>query len=143
VVWPLLAVGLLWPACLFLLGASRRIAKVRAGHILRAAVYGLAWLAPLGLFRLCGWVIPAAALPIDLWAGAPLRYEPLGLNRSLGHWWPLALGAGFAWTEVWWYMAVNRGLQLPGGRAIWGLLSVASAVLVAVVWLYVWLFFRG
>lgn len=127
-----LAISLLIPLELLVLASTRSDSRVRRGHVMRAAVYGLAWLVPaVGLELMAalgevlrmrgnepfaGWLIWLPSAVMGRWGDAP--------------WLLLAVGA---WTALWWRAAIVQGFRFVRGRLIWGLLMVGAGVLGLIV----------
>lgn len=137
-----LGISVMMPVLLLVLSRSRAASRVRARHVLRAGVYGLAWTVV--------WYL----------AGACRTFMALG--QELGSWWPLprvgmrpmsvtipALGvkgssvlsapvvvpvsvlAGAVWgvwLGLWWWFALRRGLRMEQAWLVWVLLMIAAVV---------------
>lgn len=115
--------ALLVPLLLLGLPVTRRRAKIRKVHVLRAAVYGQSWIAiHLGVL-LASTLLGAVTAEYNTamaWDGPVLDalYE-----------YPLAYGAGLgAWIAVWWWYALRRGFAMPQATRHWALLMVAAAL---------------
>lgn len=124
-----LGASLLMPIMLLLLSTSRATARVRVGHVLRAGVYGLGWIAWWYLL----WTSITLASLIDEWlsgggmsigvlrgrlaASLPISRRDLGL---------FVLGAWAAWFAAYWWWAIARGLRLPRAALLWSLLMIAA-----------------
>ncbi|MGH7132877.1 MAG: hypothetical protein ACREJO_13125 [Phycisphaerales bacterium] len=123
----LLAAAATVPLMLMVLSSSRRISRVRAGHILRAAAFSLAW---VGIFPLL-WAAYFLEEVVALALGSGLS-----TYRTGGSWtmklmtdlWPLIAAPMVAWFGWWWYQAIARGFQLPKSGTVWMLLMVAAAL---------------
>lgn len=131
---PSLAFSLAWPLLMILLPATRRLAKLKDEHVLRAAVFGLAWLAPLSLFRLArntwGIFTGIADLRYVPAPGMPPTYSPARLNDFA----PEVVGILLlAWISWWWFMACTKGWRLRHAGLVWVLLTVASGLVAAVM----------
>lgn len=124
-----LGASLLMPIVLLLLSSARATSRVRIGHVLRAGVYGLGWIAWWYLL----WTSITLASFIDEWlsgggvslgvlrgrlaASLPISRRDLGL---------FALGAWAAWFALYWWWAIARGLRLPRAAWVWALLMLAA-----------------
>ncbi len=122
------------PAMFLVLPWTRRQAKLRAAHIVRAAVYSTVCLLPLLLLELgiTGIGLGAAlnGRLVSNWRGGGLdqAFQTLvGVYQS----WTLAL-LTLAWVLWWWHEAIVRGWNIHRGGTIWSLLTVC-AVLASVV----------
>jgi hypothetical protein len=119
--------AVLVPLLLLLLPETRRRAKVRKAHILRAAVYGQGWLFFHLLLLLTSAVLGAATANWDTalaWRGpiARLLYEHRFAYTML-----LA-----AWIAAWWYFALAKGFCLRHATFHW-LVLMFAAVLVLLI----------
>ncbi|CAG0969710.1 hypothetical protein PHYC_01175 [Phycisphaerales bacterium] len=128
---PLLAMSLMLPIMLLVLKDTRAKARVRRAHILRAAVFGLAWLVPLMLLAL-------AHFAFNQWAASSNRtnllYFQIGPKwLALESIWGFALVPfGAAWILWWWWSALSRGWRLDEHGRVW-LAASAPALLVVVI----------
>lgn len=130
---PAAAAWALVPVLLLALPVTRRRARVRTVHVLRAAVYGCAWIVPLFALRLinrAGMVVLVAA---DRWlfgSQRPLYVRTHWLGAVLPTWTDIAYGAAVAlWLALWWWVAISRGMKLPHPRAVWAV-TMGGAILV-------------
>lgn len=119
--------ALLVPLLLLALPVTRKRAKIRKVHVLRAAVYGQSWIAiHLGVL-LASALLGAVTAEYNTamaWDGPVLDalYEyPLAYGVALG-----------AWIALWWWYALHRGFAMPQATRHWALLMLA-AVLVFVL----------
>ncbi|MFN7020008.1 MAG: hypothetical protein ACK4WH_01605 [Phycisphaerales bacterium] len=121
---------------MLLLGTTRAIVKVRAAHIARASIYGLA---PVILYPL-DWFLHRTLLRLDVvqswWAWIINTTKIYDLM-------PVVFGlCGIAWFGLWWWVVLVRVFALPSGRAVWLLLTtaclLASASAVLVDQRFVW-----
>ena len=114
--------GVFLPAGFVFLPASRRMAKVRWGHVARIALYS-AFLPALTSWLLAIIVIASA-----------FNWSSRGTLTGLGFFfaWP-ALLVGL---NIWWAVAIKRYLRMPHGWAITPLLSIVVMMLPAVVFFY-------
>lgn len=129
---PLLAFTLMFALMMLVLKDTRARAKVLRAHVLRATVFGLAWLLPL-----IGLAMAAAAF--EAWASTPARFWALYItigSRS----YEVSTLAGYAlllpaaaWIAWWWWAALSRGWRIERPFAAWGSALVASLLALAVV----------
>lgn len=141
-VYFLVGFSLSMPLLLCTLGRTRHLRGVRTAHLIRASVYGSAWVGLLLLFGVVEHGIHLAYLV--LWPGTSAGWEAAsGLYALL---WP----AGWlvlAWVMLWWWYAIVRGWQLPRAGLVWIVLCVPCALAGLVVvaiggqlgWLTRWL----
>ncbi len=116
-----LGASLLCALTLIGLRSSRRIATVRGGHVLRAAIYRLA---PLVGFYLA-WI--TAFILQDYRWGPPLGGWEGTLIATM-------LVGSLVWGWLWWWTAITRGWQMPGARLAAALIGLIDALaFVAVV----------
>lgn len=119
---------------LLLLPWTRRLAKLRTAHLIRATSFSLWWVILLFAFRV--WrnldVIRTAVTPPG---GLPIPGLPPGtwvatvVGTPLGSEWPQGLGfVLFAWTLWWWWCACNIGWRVDRGRWVWALLAAAASI---------------
>jgi hypothetical protein len=112
---------------------TRKRAKVRARHVLRAAVYGMA---PVALLA---WLAPWAALAslISIIGNGNFDFPGLQivqeLSRSLSEAWPLTFFLLGAWTVMWWRGAV-RSYRMDQQREVWRVLMVMAGLVGAIVY---------
>lgn len=125
------------PVMLMLLPQTRRLARVRPGHVLRAGVYSLAWTAGAWVLS----ILDAAAnlagaltnLVADSWVWtlttgdieSGLEGVPVVWMAMLGLWWC-----------AWWWSAIRHGLRLPEPRAAWLAVVTPSLLVSAIVLAY-------
>lgn len=119
-----------YAALMLVLPTTRRIAKLRIGHIARAAVYGLAWVPLLCVFRAARnglLLVQAAATPMPAgWPGVgapgprPVRLADFGEE-------PIRFLL-MAWVALWWLSAMRRGWKLSEYWLVWGVLTVAAVL---------------
>lgn len=123
-----LGASVLMPVVLLLLSRTRATSRVRAGHVLRAGVYGLAWVAAWYLL----WVLRTSVAVFEEWLSGGVSLRVLRARtaatlpvsaRQLGM---LALGIWCAWFGAYWWWALSRGLRLPRPGLVWTLLMVAA-----------------
>lgn len=126
---------------LLLLPETRRIAKVRSGHVLRAWVYSLAWLAipllldvlnALRVFTRC----KTGALILDDWMPTPrsgpawpiviTNYSVIIAAALLG---PLAL-----WLTLWWWNAIRSWRLARARRVMVSLVTIWALGVVVALW---------
>jgi hypothetical protein len=121
-------------ATLLGLPETRRRAKVRAGHIVRGAAFGLApvallsWLATVEAVSLLGVVLARSrnynSLPTSIawW-----------IERGLDRGWPLTFLVLWAWT-VWWWRCAVRSYRLEQEREVLRVLWVMAVLVGAIVY---------
>lgn len=125
----------LWLFTLAVMPWTRRRAKLRRAHLLRAIPYSLWWLMGLCAFRLGRNLLFAnALLGTARTPGAGLRLPPgvraiPGPILNLEYLWPWTIGLGlFAWTLWWWWCAACIGWRIDRARLVWLLLTVAGCI---------------
>lgn len=120
-----LCCGILVPAMLMLLSRSRADCRIRARHVLRAAVYGLGVLALWPAYIVWFYLRNMLPLPISLTNSLGLRWDSAD--------WQLAtlIGglSGAAWVACWWYVVIVRTFRLPHARWVWASLMFAYLLL--------------
>lgn len=127
--WVGLTVMLAVPATLLLLTTTRARSKVRAGHLLRCTVYGLAWVPLVFLVTAASaahtaWLSWGVARAGSIsWQTSPIPGAVLG--NLAGVW----LAGVVLWSMLWWWYAVVHVLKLHQARLVW-LLMMAVALLV-------------
>lgn len=146
---PSLLFALAWPGLLVALPTSRRLAKLRPGHILRALILSLWWVPGLCLFRIVrnGVLMleifiarsqAAAAVPglppvprLGPGGGAAFAVPGVAMPMParLGDQWPTLIGVLlFAYLLGWWWCACRRGWNLHRAGLVWALLSFAAGL---------------
>lgn len=135
--WALVTFWLLVPALLLALRVSRRRARVRPRHVLRAAVYGSAWIAVFFLWRMANELALLLAVANDRWvSGSQMSWfaRQAGVRGMLPWWTTFAVGAACAaWIGVWWWMVIARGLRLERPRRVFAAVFGGAAVVAALV----------
>ncbi|GAB4386107.1 MAG: hypothetical protein Kow0022_14220 [Phycisphaerales bacterium] len=130
-----LTLGLTLPALLVLIAQTRRRAKVRAGHVLRAAVYGQAWIV---LYILLLLSMAAQGLWASDWESSLGMWGPL-LRRLYDHMllYELVL---IGWIGLWWWLAMARGWGIAGATLHWLVLMVPALLASVIVALKIEIF---
>lgn len=126
-----LAAGLLMPVLLLILSRTRAVARVRPAHILRAGVYGLAW---LPCWYLLWTLVTVSRAVLERVYSRPMGGGP-GLRffgHRLGEAAPFAVGLCMLWFGAWWWCVVKLGLRLPRAGLVWVVLMTACLLLAAV-----------
>ncbi|MGD9689282.1 MAG: hypothetical protein AB7K52_08270 [Phycisphaerales bacterium] len=120
----------LTPAILLVLSHSRATSKVRDVHVIRAAVYQVAILLPLWALFVTDSVIESLAA----WRvpGVPRSWNFTLVHFVLGRDTPITGGLIALWYGWYWHQVITRGLRLPRGNLVWGLLMVAAALLATI-----------
>ena len=148
--WPIfipvgLAASLVLVALFVLLSDTRKMSKVRTVHAVRVGVYSLAWLVPVAGLHLFHRMAMSAYL-IDLAFGP--------LQRSVGMWersafwlesfidrhWFAPLAIVLAWIGTWWFVALDRGLEMRHARRIWCTLMIPAALTALIAFLLMYSF---
>lgn len=143
-VWllPGLAAWAVAPLLLLALSDTRRLVKVRPVHVLRAAVYGCAWVVPLFALRLANRAGMVVLVSLDRWVFASPRalyVRTHWLGALLPAWSGYALAAAAAvWMAWWWYLAITRGMRLPRPVLTWALVVGTSFAVGGAVLLLDW-----
>lgn len=138
VLWVPLLVALP-PLVLLLLPETRRRAKVRAGHVLRAAVYSLTWVVAVFLLDVLNALrvftrTQTGLLILDDWMPDPRSNPdwPMVVTDRSGVIAVVLLFPLAAWLTLWWWFAV-RSWRLERTRAVMISLALIWALAVAVV----------
>ncbi len=118
---------------LLLLGLAkdRRKAGVSAPHVLRAWIYGLAWLVALFLFCALAGAIDAFAYARWVYSDFEKDRDTLEtVARGLVHATesPILLAVIAVWILLWWRGAIVTAWRVPRGQAGWLLLSLVALV---------------
>lgn len=135
-IWVGIAVMLAVPATLLLLTQTRARSKVRAGHLLRFTVYGLAWVPLVFLVTTANavhtlWMSwQAYGIGTGVWRTSPISGFVLG-NRA-GYW----LIGVVAWSMVWWWYAVVRVLRLHQAWFVWAVMMVVALLAGVVMYVF-------
>jgi hypothetical protein len=143
----LLACVLMASLMLLVLPDTRRVARVRARHVLRVLVYGLGW-GVIALVLGAGQGAMAANLAgaqFDLGALGEYWFDRGWPNQSLlivdrQSWWGSATGVlidfafvtpciSLAWWLAYWWFALSRGLRLRNARQVYWSSVVAGVLL--------------
>lgn len=115
------------PVLLMLLPVTRKRAKIRKAHVLRAAVYGQAWFACHLCVLLLTAVLGAIMTDYDIaigWDGPVLA----GLEE-LAFIWGLLLAM---WIAVWWWCVLRLGFRMPQATRHWLVLMFAALLVFAI-----------
>jgi hypothetical protein len=127
------AAGLLAPAVLLLLPDTRRLAKVRWVHVLRAAVYGMSWTVPvLGLRGACRAFLALHNLGLTRtrWSAAAMSSGWIQATEAivgLAHgFWLLWLAVFMAWIMAWWLFALRVGWRVEEHRRVFWAMMVPA-----------------
>ena len=129
--FPGLAAWAVAPLLLLALSDTRRLMKIRAAHVFRAAVYGCAWIVPIFALRLVNRAGMVVLVSLDRWVGTPrtLVVEltgsacscPPGATSSVA-WWRWMTGGGTWRSRV-------GGAAASAGRVRWCSGSASPRVL--------------
>jgi hypothetical protein len=128
------------PAVFMCLPHTRRMSRVLPWHVLRGAVYGLAWLAPLAVLsaalRVIGTCVFTAAQAMGPGRGQWLIAAMRGLRWvggviHEGSWLLMVVGA--AWLGAWWFFALRDGWRIREFSVVWWAVLVPSALAALVV----------
>lgn len=143
-----LAMHLSYAAVMLCLPWTRKLAQLRAGHIARALVYGLWWVALLVLFRLVRnlwlaiellsrprpapipFVTPAPGTRLVVPPGLGLLPRPIFLDTFDG---PFMTASVLALVAAWWLSAMLVGWKLKQGRLVFALLTIIGLLSAACV----------
>jgi hypothetical protein len=119
----LLGQAVFFPLLLLLLPEMRLRAKVRKAHVIRAAIYGQAWLVLLLLWNL--------AIALDDARGA--------VHLTGGLWYDLAdviylslIALTAAWVSLWWWCVLSRGFGIARPGFHWCVLMIPSALVLLI-----------
>ncbi len=118
---------------LAILPATRRKLRIRWVHLLRASVFGFAWLAVpslLGMIEHGSYIIQDLSTPTGSPQGKVLLVGTLAMDWALWCW------VFVGWSATWWVCAVWRGLRFPAPLFHWSLLVIPAA-LVALIGVFV------
>lgn len=124
--WVGLAVMLSIPATLLLLTSTLARSKVRAGHILRCTVYGLAWVPLIFIITAANalhtlfLIVFLRGGNVGVWTPSPIMGYVFGSHPGL---WLVGV---VLWSMVWWWYAVVRILKLHQGRFVWIMMMIVG-----------------
>lgn len=148
--WPIfipvgLAASLVLVALFVLLSDTRKISKVRTMHAARVGVYSLAWIVPVAALHLHYRL--AMCIEMIGFAFGPQR-RTMGLWGDTAFWlgsfvdrhWFAPLVIVLAWIGAWWFVALDRGLDMKHARRIWCTLMIPAALTALVVSLLMYSF---
>ncbi len=123
-----LAAGLLMPVMLLILSRTRATARIRRAHILRAGVYGLAW---LPLWYLLGTLVIVSRAIEECATSRPLGGTSgrMLFGYTISQTAPVAFGLCMAWFAAWWWCVVSIGFRLPRAGRVWATLMTACLLL--------------
>jgi hypothetical protein len=133
------------PAVLVLLPDTRLRAKLRMGHVLRGAVYGLAWILPaLALRGVCRVLLAldtltaVSATPTGGWPTFHMTawFHAARLIVMVAHQpWFIWMSVFMLWIMAWWWFALRVGWRVREYDRVWWAAMVpawlAAAVAVA------------
>lgn len=135
--WSLVAFWLLVPALLMAMPVSRRRARVLPRHVVRAAVYGSAWIAVFVMWRMVNEVAVLLAVMHDRWVtGSQMGWfsRRAWVGGMLPWWTTFAVGGVCAaWIGVWWWMVISRGLRLERPRRVFAVVFGGAAAVAGLV----------
>ena len=117
------ALSLGFPIMLMLLPATRKRLRIRPGHLLRASVFGFAWLAIPPTLRA---LESLSYIYTELTGsrGGPAQLFPVTNDAD----WPLWVWVISAWIAIWWLSVHWRGLRFPAPLFHWALLTTPVAI---------------
>jgi hypothetical protein len=139
--------SLCWPCVMMLLPHTRKRSKVRAGHVLRAALYANAWLLLVIALRAL-WYVTLCGLSffMMLTSSSPGALTKGGLypvhQFIVELWWPLSshtrwvVAAFMIWMMTWWYFAISRGFRIKEAKTVWVALVIPAWLALAASWMY-------
>jgi hypothetical protein len=134
-----------------LLTDTRRIHKVRLAHTARVCAYGLAWIVPIAAVYGVHRVLSAAQFVWALYnrntGGGFLRFRPSGAFGRTAQWiesashalQPVMLMGVLAWIGWWWWVALDKGLEIERSGRIWFVLMVPAALAAVVIGLLIYI----
>jgi hypothetical protein len=150
--------SIVFPLVLVCLPDTRARAKVRLGHVARAAVYQLAWLVPVMLFQSAkvlsvgGWLLislwqrsktvpipgptPGSTMfsqpPLSPWQSAvfdmPRKIDVLAQEH-----WLLWLAILLPWWLWWWWAALRQGYRLENACRVYGVVLIPTLLAAAII----------
>lgn len=123
-----LAAGVLMPVLLLILSRTRATSRIRRAHILRAGIYGLAWLPCWYLL----WTLVSMARAVEEYASTRPMSGQAGrwfFGLSFGAAAPAAVGLCMLWFAAWWWCVVAIGFRLPRAGLVWAVLMTACVLL--------------
>lgn len=132
--YALAAFFITYPVMLLVLPQSLGAAKVRWAQVQRALAYGLAWILALQLFRIgrnVAYLIESVLYTLEFSTVRSARWTPFPV--MLYQW---AVPAGvvlFTWICLWWLLCFTRGWRMRQGAVVWFLLTLAAALVAAIV----------
>ncbi len=138
---PGLALGLTIPFVLMCLPWTRKDAKVRPRHLLRASVFGLAWLAIPSICAFPSTLASAITNIVCGLGGASLARNLVSNGLLyLGGWmyqyWAVFFALVAVWTVVWWGTAINTLFTGHHPRRVFAVVLLPSVLAVAVALMY-------
>lgn len=125
-----LTLSIAYPMLLLALPATRRRLRIRSGHLWRATIFGMAWLAIPALVRL-GEAIALVSVELTT-PMSRVGTPPSPLGDTWTRDWALWTWVILIWTSAWWLSVLWRGLRFPRPLFHWSLITLA-AVLLAVI----------
>ena len=130
----------IWAISFALLPQTRRRAKVKAVHIVRAFIYSCIWLTMLLLPWIFQYLVRFVAAGLNAvqvpfpsflrWMG----FDPHWLRNAI----PLAI-AVWLWLSIWWLFAIRRGFRLQHPTAVWFALWIINGLAAMVIWVLAYL----
>lgn len=131
---PIVAIVFVIPIVLFLLPVTRKRAKVRVVHLVRATIYSFAWLVPLAMVRCVDLTMGAARQTWLVQTGSAASYYngvlPLGWANRWALWIMVIL---LFWIGSWWWFVIGRGLKLQQPRLTWFVLMVIASLVAVII----------
>ncbi len=144
--WPILVafptLVLAYPLCFGVLPFTRRMAKLRAEHVLRAT----AWSAFAWTPAITAWVVVYAVTSLDEYlnntfgVGGGGYFLSRDATRALDTTVFILFRVSTAWILLWWLAAITKGWKLHRGVLLWlgltviaGLASTLTAVLLGLL----------
>lgn len=132
-----LATSALWPLLLLVLPETRRRAKVRKVHVLRASIYGFAYLAVhLALLLISAFMGMVVG---DWYVSLAMQGPVIDFLDQSGLVYALAL---FAWISIWWWFTLAKGFQIRRATLHWLVLLVPTFLAFAAFGVNDWEFIR-
>ncbi len=117
------AMSLGFPIMLLILPATRRRLRIRTGHLLRASIFGLAWLVIPAMHHA---IVSVSFIVGDLTGSAGGGGQLFLVSSEFD--WPLWVWIIGVWIGLWWLCALWRGLRFSQPLFHWILLSVPVAI---------------
>lgn len=137
-VWLTIGTQAMFTLLVLILPSARRAVGVHSGHVWRAAVYGLAWIPALAVFRAVRNVVLMVQVSFQWRGGGAMgrwggnTAQPVRLSDFPE---PLLVMGLVGWSLVWWLVVLRRGWGVRRAWMVWMVLAVPAVLSgVATAW---------